>query len=259
MKEELISSKSPLGGRIAVMKALRKALKDKRVLVFLDLEGTQFTHEMIEIGAYMAFLDDDLRIKKFEKGFSAYVKATNPIGRVVENITGITEATLKKKGVSFPAAMTLFQKYLKKNKSNCVFITFGNHDLKIISQSVYYSGDASKEFARTINKQYLDFSAFLSTYIKDANGNPYSLTNYLKVFGVPFEGKAHGAMADAYNLMELYSTFLQHSEIVEAEYKKVLESMHHLPSPIAAVLKALNAGQIVTPEVWEQAVKDAVQ
>jgi hypothetical protein len=102
MKEELVSAKSPFGGRIAVMKALRKAIKDKRVLVFVDLEGTQFTHEMIEIGAYVAYLDDDLHIKKHDKGFTTYVKATNPIGRVV-----VTEYDwhhgkdlIKKKGVS---------------------------------------------------------------------------------------------------------------------------------------------------------------
>jgi hypothetical protein len=34
------------------MKALDKAICDKKVLIFVDLEGTQFTHEMIEIGAY---------------------------------------------------------------------------------------------------------------------------------------------------------------------------------------------------------------
>jgi inhibitor of KinA sporulation pathway (predicted exonuclease) len=259
MKEELVSAKSALGGRIAVMKALRKAIKDKKVLVFVDLEGTQFSHEMIEIGAYMAYLGDDLRIVKHEKGFSTYVKATNPIGRVVENMTGITEKTLKTKGVSFPAAMTMFQKYLKKNKAECIFVTFGNHDLRIINQSVYYSGDASKEFAHTINKQYLDFSDFLSTYIKDDNGNPYSLTNYLKVFGIPFDGQAHDALADALNLMDLYTAFIEHPDIVEKEYKKVLCKIHHLPSPIGTVLTKLSAGEIVTPEVWENAIKEAIK
>jgi DNA polymerase III epsilon subunit-like protein len=259
MKEELVSAKSPFGGRIAVMKALRKAIKDKRVLVFVDLEGTQFTHEMIEIGAYVAYLDDDLHIKKHDKGFTTYVKATNPIGRVVENMTGITEKTLKTKGVSFPAAMTLFQKYLRKNKNDCIYVTFGNHDLVIVNKSVYYSGDASKDFAHTINKEYLDFSQFLSTYIKDPNGNPYSLTNYLKVFGVPFEGRAHDALTDALNLMDLYNAFLDHPEIVEEEYKKVLCKMHHLPTPIGTVLKKLSEGGTVTPDIWENAIKDALK
>lgn len=241
------------------MKALRKAIKDKKTLVFVDLEGTQFTHEMIEIGAYMAYLDDDLHIKKHEKGFTCYVKATNPIGHVVEEMTGIKESTLKNKGVSFPAAMTLFQKYLKKNKNDCIFITFGNQDLRIIGQSVYYSGDASKEFARTISKQYLDFSAFLSSYIKDNKGNPYSLTNYLKVFGVPFEGRAHDALTDALNLMDLYTAFLDHPDIVKEEYKKVLASLHHLPTPIGFVLKELNEGRTVTPESYEKAVEDSLK
>ncbi|MCI2111782.1 MAG: exonuclease domain-containing protein [Bacilli bacterium] len=259
MEEELISAKTDEGGKIASMKALRKAIKDKRVLVFVDLEGTQLSHEMIEIGAYTAFLDDDLRLRKRDKGFSAYVKATHPIGRIVEKMTGITEKTLETKGISFPAAMTLFQKYLKKNVKNCVFVTFGNFDLKIIEASVYCSGDASKEFARHIHKNYLDFSAFLATYVRDDNNNPYSLTNYLKVFGVPFEGKAHDAKVDALNLMDLYEAFLDRPDVVQREYKKTLCLTRHLPKPIATVLRKLSDGDTVTPIIWENAIKDSLQ
>ena len=44
---------------MSYVKQLERALRGKKVLVFLDLEGTQFTHEMIEIGAYKVFLKDD--------------------------------------------------------------------------------------------------------------------------------------------------------------------------------------------------------
>jgi inhibitor of KinA sporulation pathway (predicted exonuclease) len=241
------------------MKALRRAIKDRRVLVFIDLEGTQFTSEIIEFGAYMAFLNDDLTIARFDKGFTTYVKATNPIGRVVTEMTGITESLIKKKGVSFPEAMTLFQKYLRKNRANCIYVTFGNHDIRMLNQSVYYSGDASKDFVREMQKNYLDFSAFLSTYVKDEHGNPYSLSNYLKIFNVDFDGKPHDALADALNLMDLYKAMLANPDIMKEEYKKVLARMRHLPTPIAQVVSELNDGKTVGPKEWETAVKDALK
>jgi inhibitor of KinA sporulation pathway (predicted exonuclease) len=241
------------------MKALDKVLREKKYLIFVDLEGTQFTHEMIEIGAYAVALNPDGTVKKIAPGFQRYVKATNPIGPVVRNLTGIEEKTLKEKGISFPAAMSAFEEYLSKYRGKCLYVTFGNHDLCIINQSVYYSGDASKDFAHEINKNYLDFSDFISRYIKDDRGNPLSLTQYLELFKVPFEGRAHDALADAYNLIDLYSAFLSQKDIVEREYEKTLSHLNHLPTPIGTLIKKLNEGEAVTPEDWKKAVRGALE
>ena len=46
------------------MKILDRKLRKKRTLVFVDLEGTGFSHEMIEIGAYLATLNEDGTIKR---------------------------------------------------------------------------------------------------------------------------------------------------------------------------------------------------
>jgi DNA polymerase III epsilon subunit-like protein len=115
----------------------------------------------------------------------------------------------------------------------------------MLNQSVYYSGDASKDFVREMQKNYLDFSAFLSTYVKDEHGNPYSLSNYLKIFNVDFDGKPHDALADALNLMDLYKAMLANPDIMKEEYKKVLARMRHLPTPIAQVVSELNDGKTV--------------
>jgi DNA polymerase III epsilon subunit-like protein len=241
------------------MKALEKIIKDRRVLVFVDLEGTQLSHEMIEIGAYAALLNEDLTIKKILPPFQSYVKAHHPIGGIVIKMTGITQRTLEEKGEPFPYVLQQFKKYVGKYWGKAMFVTFGNHDLRIVNQSVLNNFDSDPEIAHMINKYDFDFSLFLQQYIQDPNSNPLSLTNYLKVFGVPFEGKAHDALVDAYNLLDLYKAFLAKPEIVAAEYKKTLSHVHHMASPVNKIITELNTGKTVTPADWDKAIEEAIK
>lgn len=241
------------------MKALERIIKDRRCLVFLDLEGTQFTHEMIEIGAYKAIIKDDFSIKKVFSGYKTYVKAKNRIGKLVVEMTGITEEKLKKEGVPYRVAIQGLQKYLGREWDKCLFVTFGSHDLRIFEQSLFNNLDADKNAVRQIVHHAFDFSAFISQFIKDDNGNPFSLANYLKVMEIPFEGQAHDALADAYNLMDLYKAFLAKPEIVQREYMKTLSRMSHFPPPVLKVLSQLNEGQTVTPEDYQKAIEDYIK
>jgi inhibitor of KinA sporulation pathway (predicted exonuclease) len=239
------------------MKCLEKIVKDRRALVFLDLEGTQFSHEMIEIGAYVAVLNEDLTVKKVLPGFKTFVKAHHPIGSVVIGLTGITQAKLDKEGLGFAETETRFRKYVGKYWDGSLFVTFGSHDLRIVNQSVLNNPESSREIAHEINHRDFDFSAFLSQYVQDANNNPLSLTNYLKVFEVPFEGRAHDALADAYNLLDLYQVVLARKDILAREYKKTLGHLHHLPLPLNKAVSALNGGAPFTPEMWDEAIAEA--
>lgn len=238
------------------MKALEKELRGHDCLIFLDLEGTQFSHEMIEIGAYKVLLAPDQSVKKIFPGFQSYVKAKAKVGRVVTDLTGITDAKIKSDGVPFRVVQQSFRKYVGKDWGKCLYVTFGSHDLRIIMQSAENNMDSSREEARYVTHNAFDLSEFISRFIKDEHGNSLSLTNYLKVFGVPFEGQAHDALVDAYNLIDLYKAFLAHPEIVEAEYKKVLAKMTHFPVPVMRVLQKLNAGETVTPQEYEEQVKE---
>lgn len=241
------------------MKALRKAIRDKRVLVFFDLEGTQFTHEVIEIGAYYTLLHEDLSVKKIGKPFKVYVKPQNQIGPLVSELTGITDKKLHDEGVLFPTAISEFRKYVAKFNDKAIFVAFGNQDTKILENSVFYNGDIGLDFVRQIKKNYLDFSQFISNYIKDDNGNAYSLKNYLRLFQIPFEGQAHDAAADAYNLMELYRAFLKKKSLVREEYEKTLFRMRHLPAPINKVIEMLHDGKTVSPEDFDRVVEEALE
>ena len=73
------------------MKKFERLLKGHKSLVFLDFEGTQFSHEMIAIGAMHVSIDRNGYIKKHKKPFRIYVKAHNRVGKIVTDLTGITD------------------------------------------------------------------------------------------------------------------------------------------------------------------------
>lgn len=234
------------------MKILDRKLRKKRCLVFVDLEGTGYSHEMIEIGAYLTVIDEEGKIKKINKPFKRYVLAHHPIGHFVENMTGINEKLLQKEGKPYPDVLKEFRKYVGKWWEDCLFVTFGNHDLVIFNRSFEESkGLASEVFTKQINRNNLDFSAFLAPYVQDLNGNPLSLANYLKTFEVAFEGKAHDAVNDAYNLLLLYKAVLNRPDILKNEYMKTLTHYHHAPQPVSKMIKKLTEGETVSPEQWE--------
>ena len=123
-----------------MIKKLVKGLKGHKTLVFLDFEGTQFSHEMIALGAIAVTIDPKTgRIKKRKEPIRIYVLAKNKIGGYVSNLTGITEETLRKEGVTFDTAMKALKKYVGLYFKKATFITFGNHDLRILNQSIAYN------------------------------------------------------------------------------------------------------------------------
>ena len=182
------------------MKKFERLLKGHKSLVFLDFEGTQFSHEMIAIGATHVVIDRHGYIKKHKKPFRIYVKAHNRVGKIVTELTGITDEMLKKNGVSFFTAMSELKKYCGLAFRKSSFITFGNHDMKILSSSISYSFDFPKEIVQCIQQNYIDFSAFIGEFMRDDKGNPLSLIRYCDAFGVKQAGPAHDPAVDAENL-----------------------------------------------------------
>lgn len=241
------------------MIALEKSINHAKVLCFLDLEGTQFSHEMIALGAVKVHLRKDKTIKKIHRGYYTLVKPKNRIGKVVTDLTGITESDIKKQGVPFRVAMEQLKKYMGREYSKCVFVTFGSHDLRIFAQSLAHNLDAKKEDVQMIIKHHFDFAEFASGYVKDDKNNTYSLANFLKLFNVEFKGTQHNALADAINLAYLYDAFLKNKNIVKGEYKKVLAMLRHLPEPIHSVIVDLANGKAVSPKDFENYIDKSLQ
>ena len=240
------------------MKKFERLLKGHKSLVFLDFEGTQFSHEMIAIGATHVVIDRHGFIKKHKKPFRIYVKAHNRVGKIVTDLTGITEDLLKQKGVSFFTAMSELRKYVGLSFKKSSFITFGNHDMKILSSSISYSFDFPKEIVQCIQQNYIDFSAFIGEFMRDDKGNPLSLIRYCDAFGVPQAGPAHDPAVDAENLAWLYDATMRKSDILIEEYKKVLKSFNHFPAPVSNVIKKLANDENVTSEEFEKEIKDYI-
>ena len=234
------------------MKKFERLLKGHKSLVFLDFEGTQFSHEMIAIGATHVIIDRHGYIKKHKKPFRAYVKAHNRVGKIVTDLTGITDEMLKQKGVSFFTAMSDLKKYVGLSFRKSSFITFGNHDMKILSSSISYSFDFPKETVQCIQQNYIDFSAFISEFMRDDKGNPLSLVRYCEAFGVKEAGPAHDPAVDAENLAWLYDATMRKSSLLVSEYKKVLKSFNHFPLPVSNVIKKLANDEPVTAEEFEE-------
>ena len=241
------------------MKKLERILKSHKHLVFLDFEGTQFSHEMIAIGAVACSLDRHGKIAKMKKPFKIYVKAKNKIGKYVVGLTGITEERLQREGVSFAKAMEELKKYVGIPFKKSSFITFGNNDLRLLNQSIAYSLTFPKDICSTIQKNYFDYSAFLSEYIKDDKGNPLSLVHYCEYFGVKEAGVAHDPEIDAINLANLYNAFLEKTDLVLDGYKKVLAKSHHFPEPVIYAIKKLAGGEDVSSDEFEQQLKDCLK
>ena len=241
------------------MKKIDNLLKGRKSIAFVDFEGTQFSHEMIAIGAVLVNLDRDNKIKNMKEPFMRYVKAKNKIGNYVVNLTHITEETLKKEGVSFNEAMLEFKKYLGVKWKKCLFVTYGNHDVRIINQSIAYNFQYPKDFCSQFHKNYADFAAFIGEFIRDANGNPLSLVHNCEFFNVEMREPAHDPVSDAVNLARLYDAMLKSPMLVQSEYKKAILHTNHFPEPVRRVLEKLNNGEAITPEEYDNFVKDYIE
>ena len=237
------------------MKKLDKVLRGHKYICFIDFEGTQFSHEMIAIGAVLCTLDRNGNIKNKRPSFKCFVKAHNKIGRYVSELTGITEEKLKKEGITFAQAMDDLKKYCGIHFGKCLFLTYGNHDYRIISQSSSYSFDFSKDIVSQIQKNFVDYSAFISEFIKDDKGNPLSLVHHCEKFGVEMAGPHHDPSADAENLARLYQAFLDRKDIVGEEYKKVLGKFSKVPDPVRPILERLIEGHTVEPSEIDDQIK----
>ena len=240
------------------MEKVRRLLRGYRHICFLDFEGTQFSHEMIAFGAVFVSLNKDGTIAKSKKPIREYVKCKNSIGKFVKNLTGISEKDLERYGIDFASAMKEIKKYCGMNFKKTIFMTFGNHDIRILNQSSSYNLNSPKEIVEVIKKSYVDFQAIISEFVKDDNGNPLSLSHYLELFKVEFDGQAHDPLYDALNLAKLYDIFLKEKDIVLEQYCKVLNRSNIGPEPVNKTIKKLLNGESVSPEEFKKFIKEYI-
>lgn len=238
------------------MESFNKLIKNKKTLVFLDLEGTQFSHEIIAIGAIKCKIDENGRIQKGnQRKFKCYVKPLGAIGRFVQNMTGITEEILRNEGVPLVTAFSKFKKFVNLPFEQCAFVTFGSNDAKMIIDSIARSEPKNAFVGYNIVNNCVDFLMFISQFCKDSKNNNYSLVNYLKVFGVAPVGVSHDPLNDAIDLKNLYSAMNKQKDTLLQEYLKILSKQKIYSLPIRTVLEKLINGETVTSEQFIEECK----
>lgn len=242
------------------MKALNRRLGNVKHLVFMDFEGTQYTHEVISIGAHLAKIDKNGRVVTIKKGFYVLVKAREKVSKFIENLTGISQSDIEKNAIDFSESMRQFRKYVGKAWESCKFVAYGFNDILMLRSSVNHQprNETTTGIVEYIGKNYFDFQAFFAQYVKDDQNNNLSLNNGLIKFDIQFEGVQHNALADAKNLLSLYDAFQSNYLVVSNEYKRVLSNNQKLPRPVAKVMKALNEGKVVTPELYKRMIEDEI-
>lgn len=237
------------------MKILGKLLKDKRKVIFFDLEGTQSTSEIIAIGAIKVTLDAKYNINKVSKGFETVVKSQGKVGFFVEKLTGLTDEIVSKQGVSYEVMMKKLLKYIGKDINDYVFVAYGNYDKTMFIKTDLLHNNIHNDFINIMCKNYVDFSKFISQFMKK-DGQTYSLIEaIIELNGHPV-GKQHSALDDTRNLIVLYESVIKNKVMLEQHYRNYIKNDPRLPKPILNVIKKLDSGQNVSPKDFEQYIKD---
>ena len=158
------------------MRQINKIVKSYKHLVFLDFEGTQYSHEIIAIGATVASIKSNGHIKKYYASFKRYVKPKNPIGNFVTKLTGITEDKLKSDGIRFSVMLEDFKKYLGRKFKSSLFVTFGNYDWMYYTFKSTYVNAPFIPTADDVGKNDLD--AFRQTFLENVKQD----SNYIQFY-----------------------------------------------------------------------------
>lgn len=241
------------------MEAFKKLLGNRHTLIFMDFEGSQFSHEIIAIGCSKVTCDDNGKIISDYQTFKRYVKCYGMIGRIVTRLTNITPEILRNEGVTLETMFDELNDFIGDNIDDCCFIAFGSNDVKMIIDSIKISKPKNDAVGLAICKHSLDFLAFISQYIKDEKGNNYSLTNYLKLYNVEPFGQSHDPLNDAIDLMNLYSHFMEDKELRAREYLQILKKQKVFPAPIKKIIAKLMNNEVVTPQDFKKEINKYVE
>lgn len=206
------------------MRLLKEEIGEPRELVFLDLEGTQLSHETIAIGACKYFCGPDLLPlpgKKIQV-FKRLIKPQSPVGGVVTILTGITDDRLKTEGITFHKALVELMTFTKCTGKK-VYIAFGNQDLNMLYQSKIRANDQlCQDFYDHIKRNWFDMQAFVSRFVHDERHMTFSQPKLLEIYEAKNLQHAHDPLYDAENLMNLFIQVIKRPDITLREFKKNL-------------------------------------
>lgn len=233
------------------MKLLKSVLDDCAHLLFLDLEGTQFGHETIAIGAVLCDCDESYRPLGKPAFFKCFIKAKTQLGPVVTAMTGITDEILEKEWITFEEAMDKLNAFLGDRSTKLKVLTYGDQDAHMLSCS-YRLADAPtpflKSFVNYLIRSNVDIGTFFSRYIRGKKNEMVSLTHMREFFNLPPSGDAHDPLVDATDLYHIFQAFSSDKSLVKDSYKRLLKNSNIIPQPIKSLVVQLVDGKTLSPE-----------
>lgn len=190
----------------------------------MDIEGTQFSHEVIQIAGVLFELDENKDIIGDEPlySFKEYCKAQEQVGPVVTALTGITDEIISAQGHDFSTAMHTLNRAIGNLGHTLAVVVFGNQDGLMLNNSLLRSepNPFLFSFVTYLRKHIFDYSEFISKYVRDEKGQPLSLLHLLDLFEIEQCGAAHDPLIDAMNLKNLYQRVNRSPEKLKEQYKK---------------------------------------
>ncbi len=191
---------------------LHKFLDGSDLVVFLDFEGTQFSHKVISIGLVACKKEKDSLLFDVQNPlrYQRYIQTDDPLGPIVEEMTKINPGLLHEKGIPLHQAILEITKMLRPYKKK--FICYGSLDMKMMHLSIDEKNQTESDFFKNMVKNHFDFHSYLERRITNEKGQSYSIEKLLSLFSLSPEGDFHDSLTDAYNLMKIFSSFVSDEE-----------------------------------------------
>lgn len=191
---------------------ITKEVHKSELLVFFDLEATQFSRQAIAIGLVAYKKDPDSLLPKEEVlRYFSYIKTDDEIGPIVEELTGIHRDNLDYQGISYHQMILEVSKLLRPYKFR-KFISYGGLDIEILKRTMKEEDETEVNFFRNVIKNYFDFHSYLEHRIVTENGFSYSLTGMANSLSVSEEGTPHDPLFDSLLLKDIYTSFVSDEE-----------------------------------------------
>lgn len=188
---------------------LQSLLDKKNVIVFFDLEGTQFSHKMIAISLIGYEIVDKIHVGRNLFSYFSYVKCEDNIGDLVSKMTGINSKILNREGKSIQTVIKEINILLRPYHR--FFISYGNQDLFILRNSIF-DDETMNNFFKNIKNNYLDFHSYLEKRIVSNKGASYSLSSLKDLFDINIEGNYHNPQFDSLCLKEIYEHYVSNPD-----------------------------------------------
>jgi len=241
------------------MKILKNLLLDANHLLFLDFEGTQFSHEVIAVGAVLVDCDENYVPIGEISTFKCYVKASDEIGNLVSTMTGITQAKLDSEGISVKEMLSKLNLFLGNRSTKLKILTYGNQDARMLKTSFKHiesPSDFQKEFVNYLVSNTIDFGLFISKYLRGNKNEYISLIHLREFLNIPQSGESHDPLVDSLDLYHIYQVIVTKKEVLIKAYKVLLKSSNLVPTPLKRLVTDLINGKDVTSKDFNIALEE---